>query len=500
MNRPGIDVRHRTALVACVLALAMGGCAAAPLGVAGATQDLTANEAGQAGSQGETDGTATEEAAGDTGGAADAQAGTQRDVSGGDAKEEGEEKPEDTGDSEKADEEAPVSAADIAAYLQGEKFKLAGVSLALDREQAQLVEVRVVDGQVWVLDASATDSKKAEKAEGDLVKALAKDYDEDGDHGWIRPLSAKSFEEHLRQAFKDKLMEVRACVLARALAYCELEDGEAVAPTDEELKDARRFDLPATPFNAAVHWVVLPQKAVGEPAGESAAASTGTKAEAVDGTGLQTENPSSRQTAASGGASAGAANMQSGATGAGFSADQTQAANVGSIEVQQTGSTATQGTDEKVWVVDKAAWDEKVLVNQAWDEQVWVPKQEWVTNNVWVVDTPAWEESRLVHEGYYETRQTEIYYRFAADGYVTYDDADLVAHIKELIAQDMVTNYETLWDHEQVWIEPEYEKVTHPEEGHWEDQGSYADNGHYETVHHDAEYTTVHHSEEGHWE
>ena len=155
---------------------------------------------------------------------------------------------------------------------------------------------------------------------------------------------------------------------------------------------------------------------------------------------------------------------------------------------------------ERTWVVDRAAWDERVLTAPAWDEQVWVEKLEWVPNNVWVVDQAAWDEQVIAQEGYYESVPMTTHYRFFADGYVTYDDDDMLAHLKELLAQDLPTNYCVEWEYEQVWHEPEYSTVHHDETGHWEDHGSYQDKGHYQTVHHEAQYTTVHHDEEGHWE
>lgn len=155
---------------------------------------------------------------------------------------------------------------------------------------------------------------------------------------------------------------------------------------------------------------------------------------------------------------------------------------------------------KRTWVVDKPAWDERVMTSQAWDEQVWVSKQEWVPNNVWVVDQAAWDEQVLVREGYYETVRTTSHYRFAADDYITYDEADLAEHTKYLMTQGLPTNYYVEWEHEQVWHEPEYTTVHHDEQGHWEDCGSYQDKGYYQTIHHEAEYTIVHHEEEGHWE
>ena len=155
---------------------------------------------------------------------------------------------------------------------------------------------------------------------------------------------------------------------------------------------------------------------------------------------------------------------------------------------------------KRTWVVDKPAWDERVMTSQAWDEQVWVSKQEWVPNNVWVVDQAAWDEQVLVREGYYETVRTTSHYRFAADDYITYDEADLAEHTKYLMSQGLPTNYYVEWEHEQVWHEPEYTTVHHDEQGHWEDRGSYQDKGYYQTIHHEAEYTIVHHEEEGHWE
>ena len=108
-----------------------------------------------------------------------------------------------------------------------------------------------------------------------------------------------------------------------------------------------------------------------------------------------------------------------------------------------TGTTPPPQPEEpkRTWVVDKPAWDERVMTSQAWDEQVWVSVQEWVPNNVWVVDQAAWDEQVVVREGYYETVRTTSHYRFAADDYITYDEADLAEHTKYLMSQGLPTNY-----------------------------------------------------------
>lgn len=82
--------------------------------------------------------------------------------------------------------------------------------------------------------------------------------------------------------------------------------------------------------------------------------------------------------------------------------------------------------DKEVWIVDKAEWDEKVLVKpawdelikEAWDEQVlvkpawdedyWVVDKPAVYEQVWVVDKPAWTET-ITHpeEGHWEPVKDE---------------------------------------------------------------------------------------------
>ena len=88
------------------------------------------------------------------------------------------------------------------------------------------------------------------------------------------------------------------------------------------------------------------------------------------------------------------------------------------------------GTHQE-WVVDKPAWDEQVLVKEAWDELI----------------KEAWDEQVLVKEAWDETVHHE------EEGH--YEKGDLISPEEG--------HYET------VVVKPAWtEKVEHPEEGHWE--------------------------------
>ena len=281
--------------------------------------------------------------------------------------------------------------------------------------------------------------------------------------------------------------------------------------------------VPKTPATAEVTWVVVKEGDTGEATDDSNAskANETDKADKNDaevsepGAGKPSGDPNTGEATPETNPGAGASNGN-GSTGGNAPANPQPSgpSNPGSVDVterpsgSQPGSGSGTGTTppsqpeepKRTWVVDKPAWDERVMTSQAWDEQVWVSQQEWVPNNVWVVDQAAWDEQVLVREGYYETVRTTSHYRFAADDYITYDEADLAEHTKYLMSQGLPTNYYVEWEHEQVWHEPEYTTVHHDEQGHWEDRGSYQDKGYYQTIHHEAEYTIVHHEEEGHWE
>ena len=87
--------------------------------------------------------------------------------------------------------------------------------------------------------------------------------------------------------------------------------------------------------------------------------------------------------------------------------------------------------DREIWIVDKAAWDEQVLVKEAWDELI----------------KEAWDEQVLVKEAWDETVHHE------EEGH--YEKGDLISPEEG--------HYET------VVVKPAWtEKVEHPEEGHWE--------------------------------
>lgn len=283
--------------------------------------------------------------------------------------------------------------------------------------------------------------------------------------------------------------------------------------------------VPKTSATAEVTWVVVKEGDTGEATDDSNASKTNEVNKAdkngaeISGAeaGKPNGDPSRGEVTPGANPGAGASNGN-GSTGGNAPANPQPngPSNPGSVDVTerpsggQPGSGSGSGTGttpppqpeepKRTWVVDKPAWDERVMTSQAWDEQVWVSKQEWVPNNVWVVDQAAWDEQVLVREGYFETVRTTSHYRFAADDYITYDEADLAEHTKYLMTQGLPTNYYVEWEHEQVWHEPEYTTVHHDEQGHWEDCGSYQDKGYYQTIHHEAEYTIVHHEEEGHWE
>ena len=86
--------------------------------------------------------------------------------------------------------------------------------------------------------------------------------------------------------------------------------------------------------------------------------------------------------------------------------------------------------NKEVWIVDKAAWDEQVLVKEAWDELV----------------KEAWDEQVLVKEAYDETIHHDA----------VYEDKWVV---------DKPAVYEQIWKIDK----PAYtETIEHPEVGHWE--------------------------------
>ena len=85
---------------------------------------------------------------------------------------------------------------------------------------------------------------------------------------------------------------------------------------------------------------------------------------------------------------------------------------------------------KEVWIVDKPAWDEQVLVKEAWDELI----------------KEAWDEQVLVKEAYDETIHHEA----------VYEDKWIV---------DKPAVYEQVWKVDK----PAYtETIEHPEVGHWE--------------------------------
>ena len=86
--------------------------------------------------------------------------------------------------------------------------------------------------------------------------------------------------------------------------------------------------------------------------------------------------------------------------------------------------------NKEIWVVDKPAWDEQVLVKEAWDELI----------------KEAWDEQVLVKEAYDETVHHEA----------VYEDKWVV---------DKPAVYEQIWKVDK----PAYtETIEHPEVGHWE--------------------------------
>lgn len=86
--------------------------------------------------------------------------------------------------------------------------------------------------------------------------------------------------------------------------------------------------------------------------------------------------------------------------------------------------------NKEVWIVDKAAWDEQVVVKPEWDELI----------------KEAWDEQVLVKEAYDETIHHEA----------VYEDKWIV---------DKPAVYEQVWKVDK----PAYtETIEHPEVGHWE--------------------------------
>ena len=428
-----------------------------------------------------------------------------------------------------------VDAQVVQAYLQGADFRMGDVRLgaAFDAGvegavRGDELEVHVSEGGVWVLETCRESAEERARAEGEIAGALVCGLSAPaGECGplalpWLKVTDAVGLK--VMEAMDGKLTEVRACVLACNLATATLEEnetGEEGGAEGEGARDASGAEharlevpegtlvvhVPKTPSTAEVTWVVVREDSGGETQDDkgneadrdgSAAGDTGTSR---PGAASSADTPGDND-ATDGNAPA---NPQ-----------PSGPVNPGDIDVSEhpsggqpgSGSGAGTGTTpppqpeepKRTWVVDKPAWDERVMTSQAWDEQVWVSVQEWGPNNVWVVDQAAWDEQVVVREGYYETVRTTSHYRFAADDYITYDEADLAEHTKYLMSQGLPTNYYVEWEHEQVWHEPEYTTVHHDEQGHWEDHGSYQDKGYYQTIHHEAEYTIVHHEEEGHWE
>lgn len=451
-----------------------------------------------------------------------------------------------------------VDAQEVQAYLQGADFRMGDVRLgaAFDAGvegavRGDELEVRVGEGGVWVLETCRESAEERARAEGEIAGALVCGLSAPAGEGgplalpWLKATDAVGLK--VMEAMDGKLAEVRACMLACSLAGAVLESN---TDTDDNPKNdavqenndasdatgtsrawtevpegALVVHVPKTPATTKVTWVVVKEGDTGEALDDSNA-SKANEADKADknstevsgaGAGKPNGDPSAGEATPGANPGAGASNGN-GSTGgnAPTNPQPSGPSNPGSVDVTErpsggqpgSGSGAGTGTTpppqpeepKRTWVVDKPAWDERVMTSQAWDEQVWVSVQEWVPNNVWVVDQAAWDEQVVVREGYYETVRTTSHYRFAADDYITYDEADLAEHTKYLMSQGLPTNYYVEWEHEQVWHEPEYTTVHHDEQGHWEDHGSYQDKGYYQTIHHEAEYTIVHHEEEGHWE
>ena len=443
-------------------------------------------------------------------------------------------------------ERRSVDAQGVQAYLQGADFRMGDVRLgaafgaqAEEAAHRDELEVHVSEGGVWVLETCRESAEERARAEGEIANALVCRLSAPaGECGplalpWLKATDAVGLK--VMEAMDGKLTEVRACVLACSLATATLEEdetGEDGGAEGEGARDASGAEparlevpegalvahVPRTPATAEVTWVVVREDGGGETQDGK-----GNEADR-DGSAAGDAGTSRPGAASSADTTAPGSNPGADTTGDNDATDGNAPANPqpsgpvnpGDIDVTErpsggqpgSGSGAGTGTTpppqpeepKRTWVVDKPAWDERVMTSQAWDEQVWVSVQEWVPNNVWVVDQAAWDEQVVVREGYYETVRTTSHYRFAADDYITYDEADLAEHTKYLMSQGLPTNYYVEWEHEQVWHEPEYTTVHHDEQGHWEDHGSYQDKGYYQTIHHEAEYTIVHHEEEGHWE
>lgn len=439
-----------------------------------------------------------------------------------------------------------VDAQKVLTYLQGADFRMGDVRLsaafgaqAEEAAHRDELEVHVSEGGVWVLETCRESAEERARAEGEIAGALVCGLSAPaGECGllalpWLKVTDAVGLK--VMEAMDGKLTEVRACVLACSLATATLEEdetGEDGGAEGEGARDASGAEparlevpegalvahVPRTPATAEVTWVFVREDDGGETQDGK-----GNEADR-DGSAAGDAGTSRPGAASSADTTAPGSNPGTDTTDDNDATDGNAPANPqpsgpvnpGDIDVTErpsggqpgSGSGAGTGTTpppqpeepKRTWVVDKPAWDERVMTSQAWDEQVWVSVQEWVPNNVWVVDQAAWDEQVVVREGYYETVRTTSHYRFAADDYITYDEADLAEHTKYLMSQGLPTNYYVEWEHEQVWHEPEYTTVHYDEQGHWEDHGSYQDKGYYQTIHHEAEYTIVHHEEEGHWE
>ena len=163
--------------------------------------------------------------------------------------------------------------------------------------------------------------------------------------------------------------------------------------------------------------------------------------------------------------------------------------------------------DKEVWIVDKAEWDEKVLVKpawdelikEAWDEQVlvkpawdedyWVVDKPAVYEQVWVVDKEAWDEvvkhPAETHEEWVVDKEAWVEkVEHPAETHEEFQWVVDVPAVTDFIKHPAVTEDKWVVDkeawtevvkheaeYEKVWVvdkEAWTEKIKHDAEGHWE--------------------------------
>ena len=145
---------------------------------------------------------------------------------------------------------------------------------------------------------------------------------------------------------------------------------------------------------------------------------------------------------------------------------------------------------DRVWYVDKAAWDEKVWVvdTQAWDEQRFVETGQHLEGaNTWTCPSCGIDFWDLAEADAHFSTFIGLYY-----GYIQ-SSGDPVYPWMCTACGGMFENYELASEH--MYYHAEQHECYQSGWNYW------VVDGYTETVHHDAtgHWETVHHAEEGHW-